>query len=60
MGHITDRADKFAARFSKKEPADTRSTDEKLADFHRIYNPREAIKGARQQVKQKREKTNGY
>lgn len=60
MGHISDRADKFASRLVKREPVDMRSTDEKLADFHKQYNPREAIRSARRKVKQQRERTNGY
>lgn len=52
VGKLTERADKFARKMVGEKPEpDLRSTDEKLADFHREYDPNR-LKHARQAVKE--------
>lgn len=51
-GKLTARADKFARKMVGEKPEpDLRSTDEKLADFHREYGD-DRLKRARQAVKE--------
>lgn len=53
MGHLTDRANKFAEKYSKAPPVDDRSNDEKMAEFAKTYSPIDAIKKARLNAKRR-------
>lgn len=53
MGKITDRADAYAKRLRPPEQEDNRSTDEKLADFVKLYSTREYLKEAKKTMDSK-------
>jgi hypothetical protein len=55
MSHISERADRFARKFVKDKPVpDTRSMDEKMAEFHKNFG-RNRVQSARDKVKKVRD-----
>ena len=52
-GLQTTRADNFAKKITKKQPEDPRSTEDKLADIARDYDPVRMMKKARARMHKK-------
>lgn len=58
MPKLTERADAFAKKYAHVKPVeDTRSTDEKLAAFHKEFEPK-SLKEARRRMKAAKGRSN--